>query len=103
MFYAKMNDDEDDELPHFEADDDEEGAEHPHVDIVEEVDEVVIDEEPEEEGPEERRHSVIDSRWPQVHHRPILASPASGQPLRGVSDLDQKNSASRLRFRPPSP
>ena len=37
MFHAKMNDDEDDELPHFEADDDEEGAEHAHVDIVEEV------------------------------------------------------------------
>ena len=27
--HAKMNDDEDDELPHFEADDDEEGAEQP--------------------------------------------------------------------------
>jgi outer membrane biosynthesis protein TonB len=48
MFHAKMNDEEDDELPAYEEE--EEGQEQP-VEAIE-VEEIVIEEEPEEEGAE---------------------------------------------------
>jgi ATPase subunit of ABC transporter with duplicated ATPase domains len=48
MFYAKMHDDEDDELPRYEEE--EEGLEQPHDgDIIEEVEEIVVEAEPGED------------------------------------------------------
>jgi hypothetical protein len=52
MFYAKMHDDEDDELPRYEEE--EEGLERPHEgDIIEEVEEIVVEAEPGEDEAEE--------------------------------------------------
>jgi cell division septation protein DedD len=51
MFYAKMHDDEDDELPRYEEE--EEGLEQPHDgDIIEEVEEIVVEAEPGEDEAE---------------------------------------------------
>src|ERR1700722_2757413 len=81
MFYAKMNDDEDDELPHFEAEDDEEGAERPHVDIIEDVEEVVIDEEPDEDGDEEVRPvAAVRKPAPVAKAKKAKASKKSKKP-----------------------
>jgi hypothetical protein len=49
MFHAKQHDGEDDELPRYEEEEGEEGAELPHGDVVEEVEEIIIEEEPDTE------------------------------------------------------
>ena len=46
MFHAKMHDEEDDELPRYEEEEGEEGAEHPHEGTIE-IEEVVIEEDDE--------------------------------------------------------
>lgn len=50
MFYVKMHDEDDNELPRYEEE--EEGLEHPHDEIVGEVEEIILEDEPgEEEDP----------------------------------------------------
>ena len=56
MFYAKMHDDEDDELPRYEEE--EEGLEQPHEgEAIEEVEEVIVDAESGEDEAEESAHA----------------------------------------------
>jgi hypothetical protein len=47
MFYAKMQDDEDEELPRYEEEEEEEGQEQP-VGVIE-VEETIVEVEPDEE------------------------------------------------------
>jgi hypothetical protein len=46
MFHGKLHDEEDDELPRYEEEEGEEGAEHPHEGTIE-IEEVVIEEDDE--------------------------------------------------------
>jgi hypothetical protein len=46
MFQGKLHDEEDDELPRYEEEEGEEGAEHPHEGTIE-IEEVVIEEDDE--------------------------------------------------------
>jgi len=51
MFHGKMHDEDDDELPRYEEEEGEgEGLGHPHDEIIEEVEEIIVEEEPEEEA-----------------------------------------------------
>ena len=65
MFHAKMHDEEDDELPRYEEEEGEEGAEQPHEGTLE-IEDVVIEEDDDEVvevGLEDRLHKVHECGW----------------------------------------